>query len=339
MLMFRCKASVLRTIQRFTTTNSSVGPATLMVPALYNFMPAEIVALGWMNEIDALAAIRQRIMCAASITGWDVFSFHTLHNADHFFDTTIRAIRETWVKEGVLSAASDIETKRRFGKAHDYHRIHARLIENLVFQSSLLEWVEQRASDVSLRLHVVGTALLSALVSAGSISFSAAVISAAKFGERWDDALRNLVKGGTEEQIGLSRFHQVRKLIEGHSSLSLGVATKDLPVPQVPARPFWYSPTVNDKPVLISSAEGAAAALETLNLSSWARPAITSSPDKGPRGWLVSPLHPMAAFCKWSISNYLLATPASITLFLNHIATNSESFAAVENKGHWALIR
>jgi len=292
-----------------------------MVPALYNLMPAENLALGWLNEIDALALIRQRTMSAAKITGWDVFTFHTLHNVDHYFDTTISTIRETWVNEGILSNATHLETKRRFGKPYDYHRIHARLIENLVFQSSLLERVGQRASDVPLRFHVIGTALLSALVSAGSISFSSAVASALKFGERWDEALRNLVQVATDEEIGWSRFHQVQRLLEGRSSLSLGVAPEDLPVPDAPSRPFWYSATANDGPVLISSATDAAAALDTLNLSSWVCSGKLGSCDKRARGWLVSPLHPMAGLCKWSISNYLLATPASITLFLNHVAT------------------
>jgi hypothetical protein len=38
------------------------------------------------------------------------------------------------------------------------------------------------------------------------------------------------------------------------------------------------------------------------------------------RGWLVSPLHPMASTCHWSVYNYLLATPNSALLFLDHIA-------------------
>jgi len=112
-----------------------------MVPALFNFMPAETLAMGWLNEIDALATIRQRMTCAAKITGWDVFTFHTLHNLDHFFDTTITAVRDTWLKEGNLSPAAVLETKRRFGKPYDYFRIPARLVENLVFQSSLLDWM------------------------------------------------------------------------------------------------------------------------------------------------------------------------------------------------------
>jgi hypothetical protein len=165
-----------------------------MVPALFNFMPAETLALGWLNEIEALVAIRQRMICAEKITGWDVFTFHTLHNLDHFFDTTIMAVRDTWLKEGNLSSAAILETKRRFGRPYDYFQIPARLVENLIFQSSLMEWISHRASDVPLRFHVVGTALLSALVSSGSVSFGAAVKSALKFGERWEATMN-----GTEQ--------------------------------------------------------------------------------------------------------------------------------------------
>jgi hypothetical protein len=293
-----------------------------MVPALYNFMPAETLAMGWLNEIDALATIRHRMMAASKITGWDVFTFHTLYNADHYFDTTISAIRDTWMKEGNLSNAAHDETKLRFGKPYDYHRIYARLIENLVFQSSLLDWVDLHASGLTLRLHVIGTALMSALVSSGSISFDTAVRSTLKFGSRWDESLRSLVNAGSEDEVGWARFEQVLRTMKGRSSLSFAVARKDLPVPGAPVRPFWYSPTAQDEPILISTGPEAAAALETMNISSWA---FSSKPgqstDEPVRGWLVSPLHPMAALCKWSVSNYLLATPPSVTLFLDHIAT------------------
>jgi hypothetical protein len=319
---FRWKASALRGLRRWGSRTASPAPVTIMVPALYNLMPAENVALGWLNEIDALATIRHRMICAGKITGWDVFTFHTLHNVDHFFDTTIGAVRDTWMKEGNLSAAAYVETKRLFGKPYDYHRIHARLIENMVFQSSLLDWVGHRASSVPLRFHVIGTALLSALVSSGSISFTDAVNSALKFGARWDETLRPAGSARTEDEIGWSRFQQLRRLMEGRSSLSLAVAREDLPAPDAPSRPFWYSPTTKDEPLLISTAAEAAMALETLNLSSWAYTATPSpAADEQIRGWLVSPLHPMARQCKWSVSNYLLATPESVALFLDHIAT------------------
>jgi hypothetical protein len=318
---FRWKASALRGLDLWKHRTGSAQPVTIMVPALYNFMPAENLALGWLNEIDALVTIRQRIVCASRITGWDVFTFHTLHNVDHYFDTTIGAVRDTWMKEGNLSTATHEETKRRFGKPYEYHRIHARLIENLVFQSSILDWVEHHSTNIPLRFHVIGTALLSALVSAGSITFADAVSSLLKFGARWDETLRNSASGHSEDEKGWSRFQQIRKLMEGGSSLSLAVNRKDLPIADAPCRPFWYSPTVNDEPTLVSNAVEAAAALQTLNLSSWAfAPKPRQAEDERVRGWLVSPLHPMAGLCKWSVSNYLLATPESLSLFLDHIA-------------------
>jgi hypothetical protein len=310
-------------------------------------MPGETLAMGWLNEIDALATIRHRIMAVSRITGWDVFTFHTLHNADHYFDTTIGAIRDTWMKEGNLSTAAHHETKRLFGNPYDYHRIHARLIENLVFQSSLLDWVDRHASGLPLRLHVIGTALLSALVSAGSISVL-------KFGTRWDEWLRGHVNAGSEDEVGWARFEQVLRTIEGRSPLSFSVARADLPKVGPPVRPFWYSSTTQDEPILITTGQDAAAALETMNISSWAfssKPGHSS--DEPVRGWLASPLHPMATICKWSVSNYLLATPTSVSLFLDHIATigrapalclppprtRSESLPAVENESHRPLIR
>ena len=319
---FRWKATALRTLNRWNRKSLTVHPATIMVPALFNFMPAESIALGWLNDIDALVTIRQRMGCAARITGWDVFTFHTLHNVDRYFDTTIGVMRETWVKEGNLSTAAVREAKSRFAKPCDYHRVDARLVENLVFQSSLLHWVGRQATDVPLRFHVIGTALLSALVSSNSISFAAAVQSAAKFGARWDQSLRDMANGKTEDDIGWSQFQHVRRLIEGRSRESLGVASEDLPVPEAVSRPFWYSVTAGTQPMLISTARDAARALESLNLSSWsyASPKATRNSEEPIRGWLVSPLHPMARPCRWSFSNYLLATPASVTLFLDYIA-------------------
>jgi hypothetical protein len=75
--------------------------------------------------------------------------------------------------------------------------------------------------------------------------------------------------------------------------------------------------------MLITTAQEAASALETLNLASWSaqpgdQPATNN--EEPVRGWLVSPLHPMSKLCRWSVSNYLLSTPTSVTLFLDHIA-------------------
>lgn len=295
-------------------------PVTIVVPALYNFLPAESVAMGWLNEIDALGTIRHRMICASKITAWDVFTFHTLHNLDHYFDSTITAVRDTWVKEGNLSVSAVLEAKRSFGRAYDYHRVQPRLVENLVFQSSLLDWLAHRASEVPLRFHVIGTGLLSALVSSGALSFEAAVKAAMKVGARWDETIRGLCEGHSEDEIGWLRFEQIRKLIEGRSPLSLAVPREDLPSVSATARSFWYSPTAKQEPVLISTAQDAASALETLNLASWSC-TMPKATDEPIRGWLVSPLHPMARACRWSVSNYLLATPAAALLFLDHIAT------------------
>src|SRR3989442_5697744 len=161
------------------------------------------------------------MMCAAKITGWDVFTFHTLHTFDHYFDSTIAAVRDTWLKEGNLSPAAVLETKRRFSKPYDYFRIPARLVENLVFQSSLLDWIGHRASDVPLRFHVIGTALLSALVSSGSVQFGAAVKSALKFGTRWDETMDSMTESSTADESGWSRFDHMRRLMEGRSVTSL----------------------------------------------------------------------------------------------------------------------
>jgi len=60
--------------------------------------------------------------------------------------------------------------------------------------------------------------------------------------------------------------------------------------------------------------------LETINLASWSSelPPVASEPV---RGWLVSPLHPMAHAANGVFRTNLLATPAASTLFLDHIAT------------------
>jgi hypothetical protein len=293
-----------------------------MVPALYNFMPAETVALGWLNEIDALATIRQRMSCAARITGWDPFTFHTFRNADRYFDITIAAMRDTWIKEGSLSIQAVRESQRLFREPYDYHRLHARLVENLVFQSSLLDWVADRGSETSLRVHVIGTGILSALVSAGSISFSAAIESAMKLGSRWDETLRASIGAKTRDDIGWWEFRQIRRLIQGRASMSMGVCCEDLPATEAPGQPFWYSPTLNAEPMLITTGQEAADALETLNIASWSYGAVKTPNHmtSAVRGWLISPLHPMARHCRWSVSNHLLATPASIRLFLDYIA-------------------
>ena len=293
-------------------------------------MPAEAIALGWLNEIDALGTIRHRIADATKLTGWDVFTFHTRHNLDPFYASTISAVRETWLHEGGLKQSCIAETVKRYGAAYQYNCIPARLVENLVFQSVLLGWVSSRAGDVPLRYHVLGTGLLSALVWSGSLSFENAVNTALKVGSRWDASMTNLVseeleKDGrkrSDENLGWLHFHRVRQIIEGRSVISMGATAKDVPPVEAPSRPFWFSVTASDEPVLLETVRDVQWALESMNLASWSprlpRPLPMTTADV--KGWLVSPQHPIAAACNWSVYNYLLATPNSTLLFLDYIA-------------------
>jgi hypothetical protein len=328
---FQWKASALRNIQRLSKPAVTGHPVTVVVPAVYNFMPAEAVASGWLNEIDALGTIRHRILDSAKLTGWDVFTFHTRHNLDPFYASTIGAVRETWLHEGSLKPSSIAETVKHFGKAYQYNRIAPRLVENLVFQSSLMEWLSARADGAPFRFHVVGTALMSALVWAGAISFEDAVRTGLKVGARWDASLTSLAEEELErtglvrdaENIGWMRFGRVRQILEGRLSITLGISESDLPSVGAPLRPFWFSATAKAEPVLIETACDVRSALKSMDLGSWS----PDLPKRLPadyadrvRGWLVSPMHPMASACHWSVYNYLLATPKSVLLFLDHIA-------------------
>ena len=328
---FQWKASALRNIQRLSKPAVTGHPVTVVVPAVYNFMPAEAIALGWLNEIDALGSIRHRIQDATKLTGWDVFTFHTRHNLDPFYASTISAVRETWLREGTLKANSIRETVKHYGPAYQYNRISPRLVENLVFQSSLMEWLSAHADGAPFRFHVVGTALMSALVWAGAVTFENAVRTALKVGARWDASLAGLAAeelertGGafSEENLGWLRFDRVSQILEGRSSVPLGTTGSDLPEVDAPLRPFWFSATAKEEPVLIETARDVRSAMESMDFASWS----PSLPKRLPadyadrvRGWLVSPLHPMASACRWSVYNYLLATPQSASLFLDHIA-------------------
>ncbi len=328
---FQWKASALRSIQRLNKPGVTGHPVTIVVPAVYNFMPAEAVALGWLNEIDALGAIRHRILDSTKLTGWDVFTFHTRHNLDPFYSSTIAAVRETWLREGTLKPRPIAETVKQYGAAYHYNSISPRLVENLVFQSSLMEWLSARADGAPFRFHVVGTALLSALVWCGAVSFDNAVQTALKVGAGWDASLTNfaeeeLRRAGldpTAQNLGWTRFDRVRQILEGHTKISLASSCSELPPADAPSHPFWFSATANDAPVLIETARDVCSALESLDLASWS----PVSPKRLPpdcadrvRGWLISPRHPMASACRWSVYNYLLATPKSASLFLDHIA-------------------
>src|SRR5262249_41002730 len=155
--------------------------------------------------------------------------------------TTIAAVRDTWVKEGTLSPVAIREARRLFGRPCDYHHVQARLVENLVFQSSLLDWIRNQDPNISLRFHVIGTALLSALVSASSIPFRVAVETAMKFGARWHETLRETSDSKGGEDANWAVFRSIRRLMEGSSSAAMSVLPEDLPIPEAPVRPFWYS--------------------------------------------------------------------------------------------------
>jgi hypothetical protein len=327
---FRWKASALRGLHRWIQGRRRPEPATIMVPALYNRLPAETFALGWLNEIDSLQSIRHRMIATAKKTGWDVFTFHTQHNLDHFYDTTISAVRETWSREGSLNIATVNETKKRFGNIYDYHRVQPRLVENLVFQSSLMEWTARRAEDNPIQFHAIGTALYSALIWSGAVSFDAAVDSAIRVGARWDRAIqamaeeraRKSMRGKTEHEIGWQRFELIQRVVDSSEDISLAVAREDLPKVEAPSRPFWFSARDGEDPTLIETSRDAALALESLNLASWSSDPSQVA-DHSVRGWMISPLHTMARSCRWSVSNYLLSTPSSVLMFMNHIAALS----------------
>jgi hypothetical protein len=332
---FQWKASALHKLQRLDRRPQSVKAVTVVVPALYNFMPAEVLALGWLNEIDCLAAIRHRIMLVSKLIGWDVFTFHTRHNLDPYFDSAIKAVRETWLNEGALSMDAISQTRKRFGAAFDYHKIEARLVENLLIQSSLMEWLTVRAADRPLQFHVIGTGLLSSLVWSGALPFQSAIRTAVKLGIRWDAKLgtmahEDLRRSGstpTEENLGWRRFHRVRQLVEGRAGVSLAADPSDFPQFDAPSRPFWFSATAKVEPVWIETKKDVRMALELMNLASWSpdvpKPVAEDRTSGRVRGWLASPMHPVASACHWSFYNYLLATPDASLLFLDHIATHA----------------
>ncbi len=331
-------------------------------------MPAEAVALGWLNEIDALGAIRHRIADATKLTGWDVFTFHTRHNLDPFYASTISAVRETWLHEGGLKQSSIAETVKRYGAAYHYNCIPARLVENLVFQSSLMGWLSTRAGDIPLRYHVLGTGLLSALVWCGSLSFEGAVRTAEKMGSRWDDAVASLAaeeleKSGrqrTDENLGWLHFHRVREILEGRSVVSMAATSKDVPSVEAPSRPFWFSPIASDEPVLLETVRDVQWALESMNLGVVVSESSSSSSDGHCRREGLA--------CKSTASDGLnlplerLQLPARNSGFdpavpgsyrrdgppphagsaANGSSSNERgsggTLTAVQNKGHWPLI-
>jgi hypothetical protein len=325
------KASAILGLQWLKKTGVTGHPVTVVVPAVYNVMPAEAVALGWFNEIDALAAIRHRMVQVARLTGWDLFTFHTRHNLDSFYSSTIAAVRETWLSEGTLKPACVAETVKQYGPVYEYNRVAPRLVESLVFQSSLMGWLNLRAEDTPLRYHVVGTSLLSALVWSGSLSFENAVRIATRMGSACDAKLTaqaaDQLKGGktapSNESIGWLRFRRVRQILEGRMKVSMKIGVPELPALEAPGRPFWFSATAAHDPIEIATVNDVRTALNSMDLASWTPTLPKPLPADADRihGLLVSPMHPAAGACRWSVYNHLLSTPESALLFLNHIAT------------------
>jgi hypothetical protein len=194
-----------------------------------------------------------------------------------------------------------------------------------------MDWLSSRSERTMLRYHVLGTGLLSALVWSGAMPFAAAVETAMKVGARWDEGVTSLgvselAKADmpeSEENLGWLRFNRVRMMVEGRSVISFTASPSDLPRADAPSRPFWFSSTASEDPVKIETARDVRAALESMNLASWSPrlPRPLPIPSADIKGWLASPLHPIAAACRWSFYNYLLATPDSTLMFLDNIAT------------------
>lgn len=330
---FYLKAVTLRQLGRWTQPMGMRRSVTIVVPALWNYLPAEGVALGWLNDIETRRAFRHRMMEATKIAGWDLFTFHTLHNRDPYYDSAVEALRETWLREGTLSRKAVQETRRRFGRPYDYHRMEPKLVENLVMQSAILEWMTSEAASAPIRFHFVGTALLSALAWSGALRFSDAVGAAIRIGEHWEQTVREAavaeetrtVGGDNERVAGWIQFLLVKQLIQGRSSISVSACPVEMPEPNRKLeRSFWYSAGAHDTPVRIETSQEALEALGTLNLSCWAAKVPRHTDRNGIRGWLISPLHPLARACRWSLSNYLLATPSAVSLFVDHIAPMGE---------------
>jgi hypothetical protein len=268
---------------------------------------------------------------ASNVTGWDVFTFHTRHNLDSYYATTISAVRDTWLHEGSLKQACVLETAKRFNAAYHYNEIPARLVENLVFQSSMMDWITSRAVETPISYHVVGTGLLSALVWSGALSFENAVRVALEAGAQWHASVMRIVaaeldrqgKEKSNENMGWLYFDRVRQVLEGQSVLALGATLGKGPVMEAPTRPFWYSVTAADDPVKLETLHDVQWSLESLNFASWSPrlPRALPVETADVKGWLVSPQHLSASACRWSVRNYLLATPDSVSLFLDHIAS------------------
>jgi len=278
-------------------------------------------------QAETIRALRHRIVEASRQIGWDVFTFHTLQNPDPFFDSTIDALRETWIKEGSLRRETVSKTRKQFSNDWDYSRIECRLVESLVLQTAELDWIDTIAPEGRFSPHFVGTALLSGMVWSGAASFSAAVETAMRLGREWDSNLQDFAEeelvlrrnSVTEESLGWTRFQTLRRLIEKGRSFPVTRPQCDRVHLNPVCRPFLFSALPKDRPQRVETPDQLRNALESLDIASWSGRRLPEVPG-GVRGWLMSTLHPWARACRWSLSNFLLATPASVSLFLHHIA-------------------
>jgi hypothetical protein len=177
----------------------------------------------------------------------------------------------------------------------------------------------------------VGTGLLSALVWSGALTFDAAVRIALDAGSQWQSSVTKMASAeldrkGVEksaDNVGWLCFDRVRQVLEGEAVLALGATLKNRLKAEAPGRPFWYSVTAADDPVKVETLHDVQWSLESLNFASWSprvpRPLPIDTADV--KGWLVSPQHRMSSTCRWTVRNYLLSTPESVSLFLDHIAS------------------
>jgi len=115
--------------------------------------------------------------------------------------------------------------------------------------------------------------------------------------------------------------------VEGRAGVNLAADPSDFPQFDAPSRPFWFSAAAKDEPIWIETKKDVRKALELMNLGSWSpdvpKPIAEDRNSGRARGWLASPMHPVASTCHWSFYNYLLATPDASLLFLHHIATHA----------------
>lgn len=324
---FQWRAATLRSLEAITRRPSLANPATIVVPALWNLTPGEGVAAGWFRELEALRPLRMRIVQASRHTGWDVFTFHTLHNPDPFFNSTIETLRDTWIRERSLSQRAVERAQRDYGRPWDYACIRARLVESLVFQTAQLDWIQAKTVAASLQTHFIGTALFSALAWSAAVSFDAAVDLAETIGGAWDRELNTFAQEElqlrgipcSDEALGGARQQAVLRLIKHGRPFPVTRPVLEALRIQNPGHPFLYSALPHQRPVMLKTSEEIRAAIEALDIASWAGERLPLTVG-GIQGWLMSPRHPSSRACRWSLTNCSLSTPAAVSLFFDYIA-------------------